>query len=192
MAIEYRWAEGQYDRLPDLAADLVHSGVEVIAASGGCTVTGGAKGATGASLSSSRAEAIPDARGFVSSLSRPGANMTGVAPCRRVGSKAAGASSRAGPQSRRDRRAHQSKKYECRSQSDGATRTARVKGVQLYVVEANAESDLETAFASLASRQAGALVVGADPFFNASRAQYCRSGGGAALLTDDPRVARVR
>ena len=77
--IEYRWAEGQYDRLPDLAADLVHSGVEVIAASGGCTVTGGAKGATGASLSSSRAEAIPDARGFVSSLSRPGANMTGVA-----------------------------------------------------------------------------------------------------------------
>jgi putative ABC transport system substrate-binding protein len=46
-----------------------------------------------------------------------------------------------------------------------------VKGVQLYVVEANAESDLETAFASLASRQAGALVVGADPFFNARRAQ---------------------
>ena len=48
---------------------------------------------------------------------------------------------------------------------------ARVKGVPLYVVEASAESDFATAFASLASRQAGALVVGADPFFNARRAQ---------------------
>ena len=48
---------------------------------------------------------------------------------------------------------------------------ARVKGVQLYVVEASAESDFETAFASLVSRKADALVVGADPFFNARRAQ---------------------
>jgi ABC-type uncharacterized transport system substrate-binding protein len=48
LAIEYRWAEGHYDRLSDLAIDLVHSGVEVIATSGGDTVAGTAKGATGA------------------------------------------------------------------------------------------------------------------------------------------------
>jgi putative ABC transport system substrate-binding protein len=48
LAIECRWAEGHYDRLSDLAIDLVHSGVEVIATSGGDTVAGAAKGATGA------------------------------------------------------------------------------------------------------------------------------------------------
>jgi putative ABC transport system substrate-binding protein len=48
---------------------------------------------------------------------------------------------------------------------------AREKGVQLHIVEASAEADFEKAFASLASLQAGALVVGADPFFNARRSQ---------------------
>jgi hypothetical protein len=46
VAIEYRWAEGRYDRLPDLVADLVHSRVDVIATSGGDTVAAAAKGAT--------------------------------------------------------------------------------------------------------------------------------------------------
>jgi putative ABC transport system substrate-binding protein len=80
VAIEYRWAESQYDRLPDLAADLVHSGVEVIATSGGCTVAGAAKGTTGAIPIVFTNGGDPVASGFVASLSRAGANMTGAAP----------------------------------------------------------------------------------------------------------------
>src|ERR1700719_1640653 len=79
LAIEYRWAEGHYDPLSDLAIDLVRSGVEVIAASGGDTVAGAAKGATGAIPIVFTSGGDPVARGFVTSLSRPGANMTGVA-----------------------------------------------------------------------------------------------------------------
>jgi putative tryptophan/tyrosine transport system substrate-binding protein len=59
LAIEYRWAEGHYDRLSDLAIDLVHSGVEVIATSGGTPSPAPRKGQPARSLSSSRAEAIP-------------------------------------------------------------------------------------------------------------------------------------
>jgi putative tryptophan/tyrosine transport system substrate-binding protein len=79
VAVEYRWAEGHYDRLPDLAADLVHSRVEVIATSGGDTVAGAAKGAAPAIPIVFTSGGDPVARGFVASLSRPGGNMTGVA-----------------------------------------------------------------------------------------------------------------
>jgi putative tryptophan/tyrosine transport system substrate-binding protein len=172
VAIEYRWAEGHYDRLPDLAADLVHSRVEVIATSGGDTVAGAAKGAAPAIPIVFTSGGDPVARGFVASLSRPGGNMTGVALLvvelvpkrlelvRELVPNAAGIGALINP-----------KNTNAGRNLTALQEAARVKGVQLHIVEASAESDFEKAFASLASLQAGALVVGADPFFTARRAQ---------------------
>jgi putative ABC transport system substrate-binding protein len=172
VAIEYRWAEGYYDRLPDLAADLVHSRVEVIATSGGDTVAGAAKGAAPVIPIVFTSGGDPVARGFVASLSRPGGNMTGVALLvvelvpkrlelvRELVPNAAGIGALINP-----------KNTNAGRNLTALQEAARVKGVQLHIVEASAESDFEKAFASLASLQAGALVVGADPFFTARRAQ---------------------
>ena len=150
LAIEFRWAEGHYDRLAELATDLVRSRVEVIATSGG----------------------DPVARGFAASLARPGGNITGVSllvielvPKRveLVHDLVPGATLIAGLINPKNSNAGRN--------LAALQEAAREKAVQLHIVEASNESDLETAFATLAPLQAGALVVGADPFFNARRQQ---------------------
>ena len=78
VAIEFRWAEGHYDRLAELANDLVRSRVEVIVTSGGDVVTAAAKAATATIPIVFSSGGDPVARGFATSLARPGGNMTGV------------------------------------------------------------------------------------------------------------------
>jgi len=170
LAIEFRWAEGHYDRLPELAADLVRHNVEVIVASGGDIVAGAAKAATTATPIVFISGGDPVARGFVPSLARPGGNMTGVSllvielvpkrvefVCELVPNAAviAGLVNPKNSNAGRNVAALQE--------------AAREKGVELHIVEASSDGDFETAFASLAPLHAGALVVGADPFFNARR-----------------------
>jgi putative ABC transport system substrate-binding protein len=172
LAIEFRWAEGRYDRLPEMAADLVRSKPEVIVTSGGDIVIGAAKAANAAIPIVFASGGDPVARGFVASLARPGGNMTGVSLLvielvpkrlellRELVPDAAVVAGLVNP----------------KNSNSGRNRTAlqeaaRAKGVQLHIVEASSEDDLETAFASLATLHAGALVVGADPFFNARRLQ---------------------
>jgi len=172
LAIEFRWAEGHYDRLSELTADLVRSQVEVIVASGGDVVIGAVKAATTAIPIVFSSGGDPVARGFVSSLARPGGNMTGVSllvielvpkrvefVCELVpdAKVIAGLINPRNSNSGRNAAALQ----------EGAL----AKGLQLHVVEAGDEKGLETAFANLPSLQAGALVVGADPFCNARRNQ---------------------
>jgi putative ABC transport system substrate-binding protein len=172
VAIEYRWAEGRYDQLPDLAAELVHSRVDVITTSGGDTVAAAAKGATLAIPIIFTSGGDPVARGFVASLARPGGNMTGVALLvielvpkrlelvRELVPNATGIGALINP-----------KNSNAGRNMTALQEAAGEKGVQLHIVEASAEADFDKAFESLASLQAGALVVGADPFFNARRAQ---------------------
>src|SRR6266446_3521573 len=119
LEIEFRWAEGHYDRLPELAADLVRSRVEVIVTSGGDIVIGAAKAAT----------AVPDhlhqrrrsRREGICREPRPAGRQHDrrFAPRDRVGSEAAGAYARAGPQYGSDCRADQSEEFKCRTQFDG-------------------------------------------------------------------------
>ena len=172
LAIEYRWAEGHYDRLPELAADLVRSKPEVIVTSGGDIVIGAAKAAAAEIPIVFTSGGDPVARGFVAGLARPGGNMTGVSllvielvPKRLefVQELVPDAAVIAGLVNPKNSNAGRN--------VAALQEAARAKGVQLHIVEASSEGDFETAFASLAALHAGALVVGADPFFNARRSQ---------------------
>jgi len=172
LAIEFRWAEGHYDQLPELAVDLVRSKPEVIVTSGGDIVIGAAKAATAAIPIVFSSGGDPVARGFVASLSRPGGNMTGVSllvielvPKRLefVQELVPGAAVIAGLVNPKNSNAGRN--------VAALQEAARAKDVQLHIVEASSEGDFETAFANLAPVHAAALVVGADPFFTARRSQ---------------------
>ena len=172
LEIEFRWAEGHYDRLPELAADLVRSRVEVIVTSGGDIVIGAAKAATAVIPIVFISGGDPVARGFAASLARPGGNMTGVSLLvielvpkrlelmRELVPNTAVIAGLINP-----------KNSNAGRNLTAMQEAAQEKGVQLHILEASNDSDFETAFASLAPLQAGALVVGADPFFNARRSQ---------------------
>jgi putative tryptophan/tyrosine transport system substrate-binding protein len=172
VAFEYRWAEGHYDRLPALAAELVERKVDLIAASGGDFAARAAKAATSTIPIVFTSGDDPAETGLVASLARPGGNLTGfsllvvelhakrleliseVIPSAKVIALLVNPDS---PQTERVVRAMQE--------------AAGVKGVKLEVLKAATESAIDTAFASLARVQAGALVQGADPFFLSRRDQ---------------------
>jgi putative tryptophan/tyrosine transport system substrate-binding protein len=172
VAFEYRWAEGHYDRLPALAAELVERKVDLIAASGGDFAARAAKAATSTIPIVFTSGDDPAETGLVASLARPGGNLTGfsllvvelhakrleliseVIPNAKVIALLVNPDS---PQTERVVRAMQE--------------AAGVKGVKLEVLKAATESAIDTAFASLARVQAGALVQGADPFFLSRRDQ---------------------
>jgi putative ABC transport system substrate-binding protein len=167
VAIEYRWAQGQYDRLPALAADLVHRRVAVIAATGGIPSALAAKAATSTVPIVFVAGSDPIKFGIVTSLSRPDSNITGLTaftselvPKRlellhEVVQSATTVALLVNPTNvvaeivLRD--------------VQGAARTL---GLQLHVVHASAEADLDKVFATLDQLQAGALVIGTDTFFD--------------------------
>jgi len=155
-----------------LAADLIRAHVEVIATSGGDVVAGAAKAATAATPIVFTSGGDPVARGFVPSLARPGGNMTGVSLLvielvpkrleilRELMPNATAIAGLVNP-----------KNSNVGRNVAALQEAARVKGVELHIVEASNEKELETVFASLASLQAAALVVGADPFFFSRRDQ---------------------
>jgi putative tryptophan/tyrosine transport system substrate-binding protein len=159
VVIEYRWAEGHYDRLSTLAADLVRRRVAVIAATGGTPSARAAKAAT-TTIPIAFVAADPVRDGLVASLNRPGGNVTGVsvfsaelAPkrlqlLRELVPKAGKIAALTNPAS-----------------MDEAETLTRA-GLPLLTITAEAESDFEPA-----QQGVEALLVTADPFFNSRRAQ---------------------
>jgi putative tryptophan/tyrosine transport system substrate-binding protein len=164
VGIEFRWAEGQYDRLPTLADDLVRLRVAVIAANGPTVPP--AKAATSEIPIVFVTGADPVRLGLVASLNRPGSNLTGVTAlgmelsAKRleiVREIAPGASVVGLLVNPANANAEQITK--------AAQAAARHLKLQLEVLHASDERGLETAFASLAQMRAGGLVIAADGFF---------------------------
>jgi putative tryptophan/tyrosine transport system substrate-binding protein len=165
--IEYRWAEGHYDRLPALAADLVGRKVDVIATSGA-----GARAAKDATSTISIVSLVGDpvATGLYASLARPGGNLTGVSPLTsELTPKRLELLSELVPQAGLIALLVNPNNPNIARDIKAMQEAARAKGVQLHILKAGAEGELETAFGSLVQQHAGALVVGADPFFNSRR-----------------------
>jgi putative ABC transport system substrate-binding protein len=171
LAIEYRWAEGSYDRLPAMAADLVGRKVDVIAAMGGTPSALAAKRTT-STIPIVFAVSDPVASGLVASLARPGGNLTGVEMFTvELTAKRLELLSELLPQSRVIALLVNPNNPISENYTQNAQEAARAKGVQLHVVKASTESEIDTAFATLVQLHAAALIVVADPFLDGRREQ---------------------
>ena len=169
--LAFRWAEGRYDRLPELAAELVKAQVAVIASVGGSVSALAARSAT-TTIPIVAVTTDPVKHGLVTSFNRPGGNITAVSPSSTLLS---------------------AKRLELLRQlvpaatvigvllnptfPDSETQLEDVKGAaatigaQIRVVNASSEHEIDAAFANLSQQRIGALVSGVDPFFDTRRDQ---------------------
>jgi putative ABC transport system substrate-binding protein len=170
VVIEYRWAEGHYDRLPALAVDLVGRKVDLIIASGGAPSARAAKDATSTIPIVFTTVSDPVVRGLVPSLARPGGNLTGfsimgtelmpkrlqllfdLVPQVSVIAVLLNPDIEIADDVVKDMQ-----------------EAANARGIQLRVLNATTDSEIDTAFANLSELRAGALLVGDDPFFTSRR-----------------------
>jgi putative tryptophan/tyrosine transport system substrate-binding protein len=172
VAIEYRWAEGHYDRLPALAADLVGRKVDVIVAAGGPPSALAAKSATSMIPIVFTGVSDPVGAGLVTSLARPGGNLTGFSLLNvELTPKRLELLSELVPQARVIALLVNPNNPQAEGVMRDVQEAARAKGVQLDILKVGTESEIDAAFATLAQRHAGALVVQADPFFGSRREQ---------------------
>jgi len=173
VAIESRWAEGQNDRLPALAADLVRRQVSVIAAPGSIDAALAAKAATATIPIVFLVAVDPVEVGLVASLSRPGGNATGVTTLGvEVGPKRLELLHEMVPTANIIAvLINPTSPTLAETQSRDLQAAARILGLQLHVLHASAERDFDTAFATLVQLRAGGLVIGADAFFTTRREQ---------------------
>jgi putative ABC transport system substrate-binding protein len=169
VAIEYRWAEGRYDRLPALSTDLIRRQVAVIFA-GGPPAAFAAKATTTTISIVFTSGDDPVKSGLVASFNRPGGNVTGVAWwAGLVGAKQLGLLRELVPNV-----TAVGMLVNPNNPTSGLTdaqAAAGSLGLQIHVLNANTESDIDQAFASAVQKVVGALIVGADPFFNSRRDQ---------------------
>jgi putative tryptophan/tyrosine transport system substrate-binding protein len=172
VAIEYRWAESRIDRLPALAADLVDRKVDVIVATGGTPSARAAKSATSTIPIVFTTGGDPVEQGLVASLARPGGNLTGVSMMfTELMPKRLELLSEVAPQARVIALLVNPNAPSTARIIGDVQEAARTKGVQLHIVRAGTEGEIDAAFATLVQLQAGALVVSPDAFFNSRREQ---------------------
>jgi putative ABC transport system substrate-binding protein len=169
VSIEFRWAEGQYDRLPALAADLVRRQVAVIVGSDNPSALA-AKRATTTIPIVFTSDGGPVALGLVTSLNRPGGNVTGVGLFSgALAAKRLGLLRDLVPPAQVIGMLADTKNLAYASQRKEAQDAARALGIKLLVVTASSERDIDAAFATLVQQQARALMVGASPYFTWNR-----------------------
>ena len=173
LAIEYRWADGQYDRLPALAADLVGRRVAVIVPIGGAPATVAAKAATSTIPIVFNMTADPLDLGLVASLNRPGGNVTGVAMLGvELEAKRLELLHELVPTAALIAMLVNPNNAHAQTQSREVEAAARAIHQQVLILGAGTERELESAFAALVQVHAGALLVGADAFFTSQPALF--------------------
>ena len=172
VAIEYRWADNQYDRLPALTSDLVRRQVAVIAATGGPPAAVAAKAATATIPIVFTSGADPVAAGLVASLDRAGGNVTGMSlfygelGAKRLGllrdvmRKADAIAFLVNPNF-----------PEGQIQLKDVPEAARATGQELVVMKAGSESEIDAAFAALDPHKVGGLLVASDPLLSGHRSR---------------------
>jgi putative ABC transport system substrate-binding protein len=166
VAIEYRWAEGQENRLPALAADLVGKQVKVLIASGGTPTVLAAKAATNTIPIVFAFGNDPVRLGVVASLNRPGGNITGVtAMTVELGPKRLELLHQMVPSAGVVALLVDPTNPNAEPYSKALQSAAHALGLQLHVVHATQERDFDSVFATLAQLQAGALVIGPEQFY---------------------------
>ena len=184
IAIEYRWAEGQYDRLPQQALELVDRGVAVIILVGGGATIAAAKAATATIPIVFVMGDDPVKSGAVAALNRPGGNATGVSLLT------------VAMEAKRLQLLHElvpnvaavaiivnPNNPQAAEQLQELQAAARTLGVEVEAFKAGSPGEIDAAFATLVGRGAGALLVAADAFFNTRREQFVVLSARHALPT---------
>jgi putative ABC transport system substrate-binding protein len=170
--IEYRWADGQYDRLPTLAADLVRRQVTVIAATAGTLPARAARAATTTIPIVFSLGGDPVELGLVDGFNRPGGNLTGVTTLTgELGPKRLELLHEVIPTATSVAVLVNPANSNVETFSRDMQAAARTLGLQLHILNASTERDLDTVFASLVQLRAAALLIGADPFFTSRSEQ---------------------
>jgi putative ABC transport system substrate-binding protein len=170
VTIEYRWAEGRYDRLPELAADLVRRKVAAIVATGALPTAIAAKAATATIPIVVVAGGDPVKRGLAASLNRPGGNVTGITfISAELAGKRLDLLRKIAPHATTFAYLSGGPRNAFEEEESNTVAEARALGLQLIVVEARSERDIEAAFATLVQREAGALIVGVVAHFTYNR-----------------------
>jgi putative ABC transport system substrate-binding protein len=169
VAIEYRWANGQYDRLQSMAADLVSQGVAVITA-GGPPAARAAKAATSVIPIVFTTGDDPVQAGLVSNLNRPGGNVTGVNLfLSNLSAKKLGLLHDLLPQATVIAGLFNSASQSAEVQAKDLQAAGNANGLRIQIAHASNDQEIESAFATLNKQQIGAVMVGSDPFYISRR-----------------------
>ena len=181
VAIEYRWAEFHYDRLPGLAADLVSHKVDVIAACGGADEAFAAKDAASTIPTVFMTGADPVETGLAASLARPGGNRTGVTNLTQLlWQKRVELIAELVPQTRVIGVLVNPNRAQVGRVVDSTQQAVNAKGLQLEFLKAGTEAEIDAAFATAVQRKIGAVVV-SDPLFDSLAKQVAAAAARHAV-----------
>lgn len=172
VSVEYRWAEGQYDRLPNLAAELVNLRVTAILSAGGPPAALAAKNATTTIPIVFSAADDPVGLGLVESLSHPGANVTGMSLFNAsLSAKRIALMHELVPASQTIAYLTNPANPATRIEVSSAEEAAKASSLSVKVFNASNEAEVDKAFAEISSRGIGAVIVAGEPFFDSRRAR---------------------
>jgi putative ABC transport system substrate-binding protein len=193
LAIEYRWAEGHYDRLAALTADLVDRQVAVILAMGGTDPARAAKAATSTIPIVFVSAADPVRTGLVASLNRPGGNVTGVSLiAAALDEKKMGLLHELAPKAAVIAGLINPNYPGAKTQASEVQETANHLGVKAVILTAATDDEIDAAFASAVQQGAGAMLVSSDPFFNSRSGRFVEQAARHSLPVIYPQSEYVR